>query len=163
MTKIEYEAKIAELEAQIAELKNAEIEADRLKPPRSRWKPRDGSQHYWVSGRGAIELSNWRGDKFDQNAFAIGNVFETKAEAEFAAEQMKVLAEMGEWMCSWNGPFCIRLYSLHGLKVMATPDQFSDGEMRFDTEEDALHCIAAVGAERIRKYYFAAADEADSE
>lgn len=157
------EKALAETAEKLRDFVENESVPQQPKPPHSRWKPRDGSQYYWVSGCGAIELSNWREDEFDQNAFAIGNVYETKAEAEFAAEQMKVLAEMGNWMGSWNGPYCIRLYPLYGIKVVSTPTQFGDGEMRFDTQEDALHCIAVVGAERIRKYYFAAADETDSE
>lgn len=79
----------------------------------------------------------------------------TKAEAEFAAERLKVLTEMREWVGNWNDEFSLRYDENSGIETYLHLFPCKTyGEMRFATKEDAINCIEAVGEERLKKYYF---------
>lgn len=150
MTRQEYEAKLADLQSQIEELKQAEIEEDSPKPPHPRWKPEIGQIYYHVYRGDDL----WYGFEQDYNSYAVGDVFKTRSEAEFTAERLKVLAEMREWAGEWNDPWGM-LYN--GCQVKAISVGGKDvtyGELRFATKEDTQNCIKSVGEDRIKKYYF---------
>lgn len=157
MTHQEYEAKLADLQSQIEELKQTEIEEDNPKPPHPRWMPIFNEIYYFIDEKEVREYI-WYGDRRDNALYSVGNVFMTKEAAEFAAECMKVLAEMREWAGSWNDPYAIgyvRLYNQETRVIVNDKlETISHGEMRFKTEEDAYNCLKAVGEERIKKYYF---------
>jgi hypothetical protein len=158
MTIDEFEKKLTELEdlhnelkAQIAELK-AQGE-EKPKPPHPRPYPEDGQNYFSFNCMGGVYESEWCSDQYDLDARESGNVFFGKTAAEFAAERMKVLAEMREWAGNWDDPYVLYYGFEHG-KVFAYPTTDVDGALKFRTEEDAYNCIKAVGEERIKKYYF---------
>lgn len=150
MTRQEYEAKLADLQSQIEELKQAEIEEDSPKPPHPRWKPEIGQIYYHVYRGDDL----WYGFEQDYNSYAVGDVFKTRSEAEFIAERLKVITEMREWEGNYDDLWRIYYDDNEVSAQHFSPITFHYGEMRFATEEDAKNCINAVGADRIKKYYF---------
>lgn len=133
-----------------------------LTPPHPRWIPKESEFYYYISDTSGVHIDRWNSDNIDEfrfntgNVFRRDNVFQSSAEAEFAIERMKVFAEMREWAGKWNDGFV--LVYIGNLGVVSFSDVFmygnSFGEMRFATEKDAENCIKAVGADRIKKYYF---------
>lgn len=161
----EFEKKLNELEdlhnelkAQIAELH--ERGEEKPKPPHPRPYPVDDQIMYYVNSMGELDETTWISDRFDLGARKIGNVFMTSDAAKFAAERLKVLAEMREWAGNWDDEFTLR-YEKSGRvnTFFITSTYRSYGEMRFATWEDAEGCIKAVGEYRIKKYYFMIPEE----
>lgn len=154
MTKMEYNDRLAELQAQLDELKNAQIEDA---PPHPRWVPSNADTYYSIGTCGDV-FQDWTDDinsEIDKSRLSSGNVFKTKAEAEFAAAQRKVLAEMREWAGNWDDEYSLRYDEDNGIEAFFQVSyQKSYGEMRFATKKDAENCIEAVGKDRIKKYYF---------
>lgn len=166
MTKEEYENRIAELQTQIDELKKAKVEEDLLTPPHPRWMPRENEIYYCLFGGGTSYAWKWHGNIDDGARYSIGNVFHARAEAEFAAERLKVLAEMREWAGhGYNGAYIY--YHRPSDEIMIDWNGNSTywfGDIRFKCVDDAENCIKAVGKDRIKKYYFMVSeDEADDD
>lgn len=153
MTKKEYNDRLAELQAQLDELKNAQIEDA---PPHPRWRPNRTEKYYSINNQSCIIQNMWVDTLWDEDAYSIGNVFATIEAANFAGERLKVIAEMREWAGDWNDTWAL-LYAGPNKVILSdivTNGEFTRGEMRFATREDAKNCIRAVGADRIIKYYF---------
>lgn len=154
MTRQEYEAKLADLQSQIEELKQTEIEEDSPKPPHSKPKIRLHQEYYYVAPYGGIIYTKYDGSRTEKMMRDIGNVFLAEEAAEYAVEYFKVLSEMREWAGEWNDPWGM-LYN--GCQVEAISVGGKDvtyGELRFATKEDTQNCIKSVGEDRIKKYYF---------
>lgn len=156
MTRQEYEAKLADLQSQINELKQTEIEEDCPKPPHPKWKPEYGEDYFYCSYSGSVYKVLWTNGKLDNNMYNIGNVFRTEEETKFEAERLKVLTEMREWSGKPNDPYYLVIdYNISEFITNRTDCPcLTKGEMRFATKDDAENCIKAVGADRIKKYYF---------
>lgn len=146
----------AKLIAQMAELK--ERGEEKPKPPHPRWKPEEGEYYYWFTGQGTPSQDKWVASACDRDLYNIGNVFFDLKTAEFAAERLKVLAEMREWAGNWNDTW-VMIYDGWSPKAISihAPD-VTFGELRFATREDAEGCIKAVGKDRLIKYYFGVRD-----
>lgn len=155
MTKLEYEAKIRDLERQLIELKQAKVDDENdPQPPHPRPKLNCGEKYYYNEHDGETFGYFWNYTDWDYGNLAIGNVFMTENAAVFAAERLKVIAQMREWAGKWNDPWII-IYD--SFKVEAIPVYGKDvtfGELRFASEKDAEGCIKAVGEDRLKKYYF---------
>lgn len=124
-------------------------------PPHPRWKPKSGDAYSTTHCVEYAAECHWMCDMLDEDYYSLGFVFKTKAEAEFDAERLKVLAEMREWAGSWDDEFSLRYDENNGIEVFCHVFSFkSYGEMRFATKEDAINCIKTVGEDRIKKYYF---------
>lgn len=167
MTRKKYEAEIVALKKRIAELETAQIEEEKTTPPHPRWKPEQGYYYYCVEPNSVSLVSFYYCDA-DRTALLegdidIGNVFHTREDAEFAAERLKVLAEMREWAGKWNDPHAIAYVKKTQIVVNDRLSTISHGEMRFATIEDAENCIKAVGEDRIKKYYFRVSEETENE
>ena len=160
MTRAEYDSKLAELERQLAELKDAEIEEEKPQPPHPMWKPEKDATYWYISEYGTILKFVWYGDEDDEYKFKFGNLYKTKEEADYVAERLRVLAEMREWAGEWNDSYAI-IYNYY-MDMLLTPDKrslYPAGEIRFATVDDAQNCIKAVGADRIKKYYFQVSED----
>lgn len=157
----EYNAKIQELEdrlsaaeAELRALKAEKSEDDPPKPPHQRPYLENNQTYFYVDVKSEVSDAQWLSDLFDLGAYKIGNVFPTAEAAEFAAERLKVLAEMREWAGIWDDPW-VMIYDGWSPKAISihAPD-VTFGELRFATREDAEGCIKAVGKDRLKKYYF---------
>lgn len=168
MTRKEYENRLAELQTQIDELKNTEIEDEPPTPPHPRWKPKNGEMYFYLTARGYLSKEKWFDTAPYEEIYKFGNLFLSAEDATFAAERLRVLAEMREWAGKWNDKYSIAYVNvLSGDTRIIVNDRLSTlshGEMRFATKEDAENCIKAVGEERLKKYYFMVLeDEADDD
>ena len=120
--------------------------------------PQDGDEYWYVDSDTEAMDIEWDGSYCDQGRLSIGNVFKTKEQAEFAAEKLKVEAELRKF----SRPFEKGEYNSYiffyidgdYLKVghkVSTPSQ---GAIYFGSEEKAKQVIQSVGEERIKKYIF---------
>ena len=151
---VELEADYKKLEKTIYELKNAEIEEENTTPPHPRPYPECNENYLYVNPMGEVDETNWTSDRFDLGVHKVGNVFMTEKAAEFAVERLRVLAEMKEWAGEYGDPVSIA-YIEGEDKVDAIAALYPNrGEMVFASYEDADNCIKAIGADRIKKYYF---------
>ena len=157
--------KLEELENELERLKN---EIEKLKEEgkqekkSTRWKPTEKNCHYcYIETCGDVsKCGKWDGEYTDFGRYRIGNLFKTKEEAEFEAERLKVIAEMKEFAFEpdWNDvsqlKFCIYYnYRIEAIKIdYYYTDKYVD--IYFESAEKAQECINAVGADRIKKYYF---------
>jgi len=157
MTKLEYEAKIRDLERQLIELKQAKADDknDIPQPPHPRPYPEYVQTYFYIIDMGEVAETKWTSNRFDLGKHEIGNIFLTEEAAVFAAERLKVIVEMREWAGKWNDPY--RILYINGrieLEPLSVGRCLSYGEIRFATEADAKNCIKAVGEDRLKKYYF---------
>lgn len=156
MTSKEYNTIVAEIKERLAKLEAAQPAEDPPKPPHPRPYPEDGQIYFSFNGMGGVYESEWCSDQYDLDAREYGNVFFGKTAAEFAAERMKVLAEMREWAGNLDDPYI--LYYNHISRYVGTTytqnTNLTYGEMRYATKADAEECVKAVGVDRVKKYYF---------
>lgn len=54
-----------------------------------KWKPKDGEEYWFFTGSNTIIWSVWKDTLHDNKYFDFGNCFQTKEEAEAAAERVK--------------------------------------------------------------------------
>jgi hypothetical protein len=160
-----FDERIAELEKQLADLK-AEIKS--AEAAQGVWTPEIGDNYWAVCDYGAVmELCYPTDLAFVKNRFAIGNCFRTKGEAKFAAERLKVLAEMRKYAKGfkpdWSSVserkyylFCRRESSDYKDRHVFVSDcsVINYGCIHFASKKDAQACIDGIGEERLLKYYF---------
>lgn len=169
MTQKEHDEKVNELkvslveaEKQIQDIRKELDELDKVKidPESRRWKPNRGQIYYLISDTGSVTYTTWYNSNDDLLRFAIGNVFETKEEAEFELERLKVIAELKEFAepddRKWDGH--IDHYHISCYYYSDTTNIFSCSVVKnhtiyFESKEKAEEAIKAVGKDRIEKYY----------
>lgn len=164
MTILSLEAKIDELEKELAESKQ---ELEILKNNYSsntapgRWKPKDGEVYYAITGDGSPIMLHFN-EEADSNFWRIGNCFKTLKEADFMIQKLKVLAELSAYTESrdryWGDEdvkhyFIYYDYILNQIRI----DQcygVKEAPVFFGTREDAQEAINAIGEEKLKIYYF---------
>lgn len=67
------------------------------------WTPAGGAKYYFVTSCGLTGRRLWTNGKFDQMRAAMGNVYQTRAEAREAVEQNKALAKAQAIAAHWGG------------------------------------------------------------
>lgn len=126
------------------------------KPKPKLWKPERHEEYYAISTcKGDISKYANKNQLYTDDSFVIGNCFRTQKEAEFAVERLKVIQELREFACEKLEDDKIRwyLYLTKGC-VCTSWVKSLQGDLCFQTEQDAEAAIKAVGEERIKKYYF---------
>ena len=124
--------------------------------------PQSGDDYWYIEDEGEIMVCVWGGTTFGENRSAIGNVFKTKEQAEFAVEKLRVEAELrkfsrpfkyGDWNFEilWNNHENNIELDWSGYVVRQSVIYFESGEV-------AEKAIEAVGEERIKKYIFGVED-----
>ena len=124
--------------------------------------PQDGDEYCYVDSDGDVLHDEWDGFASEEGMLKIGNVFQTKEEAEFAVEKLKVEAELrkfsrpfeyGDWNFEilWNNHENNIELDWSGYVVRQSVIYFESGEV-------AEKAIEAVGKERIKKYIFGMED-----
>lgn len=125
--------------------------------------PKYGDKYYFINEDEAWQ-SSWCNDVTDRERLSLGNCFETREEAEFEVERLKVLHEMKQFAepkdykwDSFNEHHYIfyRFLNLNTNNVVAIGhvNSCKSDEIYFESEEDAKACIESVGEDRIKKYY----------
>lgn len=111
---------------------------------------------YWCVVDGL--LSNWsiyEDDYIDRGRKQSGNFFRTREQAEFAAEKLRVEAELRKLGKHFeNGKSNIEFYYDHefdGIMLNSMKSSQTQGAIYFESEEKAKQATQAVGEERIKK------------
>ena len=129
------------------------------------WKPTNRKKYYYIDSDSYVSYDVWCDWDIHENMYAIGNCFRTREEAEFAVEKLKVIAELkrfaeehNEGEFDWNDPhiykYCIDY--AYGSKQL-TIWEFSYAKYAciiFTSRKIAEQAIEAIGADRLKKYYF---------
>ena len=122
--------------------------------------PQDGDEYCYIDDEGYISNEKWDGLDFEKYRLAVGNIFKTKKQAEFAVEKLKVEAELRKY----SRPF---LWGTENTAILFDGDDFKfdtrlahvfQGTIYFETENKAKQAIESVGEERIKKYIFGVED-----
>lgn len=166
MTKDQIEQKIAELHEKLFALQKdiEEVERESVKMNDVEEWPNIGREYWIVTASGEPASSNWDNDSCDNLRIRIGNVFRTEQDAKFAAERLKVLAEMRKFISDKspiaNGKHYIIAWNNYGKQIDIYPvNGVIYTSVCFETYNDAETCIFAIGEERLKKYYFGAKDD----
>ena len=135
-----------------------------LKEPGKRWEPEWGQQYWYIDSIGYLKDKCWEDELVsgDRPRYAIGNVFETKSEADAAVERLQIRAELLD--CGGKETFekssC--RWAIGWGDGHLTPDewyvQVPPFNIWFDSYEQTQAAIEKVGEERIEKYLFGIED-----
>lgn len=120
--------------------------------------PQVGDEYWFIDDRGMVFDSEFKNKKSDKDSLEIGNFFQTKEQAEFVVEKLKVEAELREFSRPFEyGENCTEFYYDHDFgRIMfctLTASQ-TQGAIYFESREKAEEAIDTVGEERIKKYIF---------
>ena len=120
--------------------------------------PQDGDEYYVLTGTGSVVPYIWTDDNVDSKAQALGNVFQTEQQAEFAVEKLKVEAELRKFSRPFKedeNNYYIEIY-LPNKKLSIDRSEFfkTQGTIYFESKKVANETIDTVGADRIKKYIF---------
>ncbi len=141
---------IKELKQRIAELEELAKEEQEF--------PQDGEEYWYVDDEGNTFNEKWDGLDFEEYRLAIGGIFKTKDQAQFAVERLKVEAELRKFSRPFKGDnqnYCIELCSPYTTVTTYAYEQYQvQGVIYFDSKEKAKQAIESVGEERIKKHIF---------
>ncbi len=156
MNAAEKKFKIASLERQIADLKN-----ELANLPEGSFIPSMGPAYFtYDSFYGGVIESIWDNGKTDQMRFSLGLVFMSAEDAAFELERRKVIAELKGFTEAIRSRDGRRLHyylafdhSDHKI-IVEVYSSLNLGYLSFSTREYAEEAIAAIGEDRLIKYYF---------
>ena len=131
------------------------------------WEPELDEKYYIICSDGSIDYNNYDFDNADKNFIAIGNCFQTKDQAEFMAEKLKVIHELekfayenNEKEIDWNNEdqekYIITFNHITqdcGI-ILWRVSRSNPFNVYFTSEELAKKAIETIGEDRIKKYYF---------
>lgn len=63
------------------------------RPPRKRWKPKDGDTYYWFDSHDHVRNYCWNNDTIDNSMFTSDNCFRTEEQAKEAAKRVREVLE----------------------------------------------------------------------
>ena len=136
------------------------------------WKPKIENLYYYIDESEGVGFGYWGGNNWmDEYLYSIGNCFQTKEEAKFVVERLKVIAELKRFAQEHNEKeidwrdygqckyyiFCefhehVEYIDIGCLKECKSNDIY------FTSEEIAQQAINTIGEERLKKYYFEVED-----
>lgn len=130
-----------------------------------KWQPRGRDKYYYVSEAGQILNDCWNYHRVDYYRFNINNCFETKEEAEFRLEQIKVYNglrtfadeynDIIDWKNCEQNKYVITYDHYNNIFVFGIYNQFIVlGTIYFTSKELAEQAVEKIGVERIKKYLF---------
>lgn len=154
MNRQEILSRIAKAEEELTKAKEALKLVDKI-----RWKPERDQSYYAISGDAVTTFTN-DDDWVDEGLYAIGNMFETKKEAEHALERLKIRVELldagGREKWDIQGDNYRIVYDVFEAEVtsslvMRSPVIYG---IYFNSRKNAEYAIDKVGRYRIKKYLF---------
>jgi len=163
---------LTDTEKAIAEFLAAKIrQTEEEKKVKMPWKPEYLERYFGIGFNGDISSSTNSNSIFDKEAWVIGNCFKTKEEAKFAAERLKVIADIRR-LAEKNNPSDFNAYDSRVRKwalyynlttnTISSMDyyyMFGHGDRCvFASQKIAEDVIVKIGKERLKKYYFAIPD-----
>lgn len=123
--------------------------------------PKDGDIYWLINTAGETNWVHWHDTEIDNKRLSFGNAFKTKEQAEFAAEKLRVEAELRKF----SRPFdyerfnhFIKIHQDGTIEIHFDKSFQNQGTIYFESGEKAAEAIKSVGAERIKKYIFRVED-----
>ena len=124
--------------------------------------PQYNDTYYNIESNGRVDWFKWGEGDYDLEAQGIGNIFRTEEQAEFAAEKLKVEAELRKFSKPFvddNDNYFIEINSYYKYLAVHSNDSYrTQGTIYFESIEIANEAIDAIGADRIKKYIFGVED-----
>lgn len=138
------------------------------------WEPKNKDLYWYISNDGEIHSWNFN-KKFNTSSLNFGNCFQTKKQAKFMVEKLRVIHELqkfafenNEEEIDWNNKDQRKYYLI--LTCTGGKNRYMDAtytfELRsvpfnvyFTSEKLAKKAIETIGEDRIKKYYFGVEDE----
>ena len=138
------------LKQRIAELEEQEKKEDEF--------PQVGDIYWRIDDKGSVDNSIYNDYYTDNHRQAIGNFFQTKQQAEFTVEKLKVEEELRKYSRPFKedeNNYYIEIY-LPNKKLSIDRSEFfkTQGTIYFESKKVANETIDTVGADRIKKYIF---------
>lgn len=131
------------------------------------WKPKNGETYYFIRPDGDSDWLRNQNDRTDEKLLPIGNCFQTKEQAEFMAEKLKVIHELekfayenNEEEIDWKNKTQCKYYLVYDTEdeeLYVDYTAYSKREpfnIYFTSSKIAKRAIEAVGEDRIKKYFF---------
>ena len=124
------------------------------------WKPKAEENYFCIDTSNSVIMAwVWRGDRYAESDYAIGNCFKTKEEAEFAIEKLKVQAELRHYAEAHNENGKETNYKIYYHKTNKSLSIqeiycFLDESVTFTSFKIAEDAVTEIGADRIKKYLF---------
>lgn len=127
------------------------------------WQPALNEFYFTLRDNGGILKDANTRSTIHNLRMSLGNYFRTKEEAEFMINRLKVIQEL-KTISNGFSPvkekvkhyYCLVYY--FDSKTVGIYDGYGDScyfqGIYFETDEVAIKAIAAVGEERLKKYYF---------
>ena len=128
------------------------------------WEPQDGETYYymWGTGKGDCGVFDSTKEK-DLMRMAVGNYFKTEEERDAAIEYLKVVTELKAFAFDNNDTINWDDHKEKKYKLCYNREtdcvdttwskrKITDG-IYFSSHEVAMAAVAAVGEDRIKKYY----------
>ena len=136
------------------------------------WKSEMWQEYYQIDWDGRVFDMTYDDTSGDRGAIGIGNCFQTKKQAEFMAEKLRVIHELktfavenNEKEIDWNDVNQTKYYlgMFQSDKIIAVFSTYkwcyTPFNIYFTSEEIAKKAIETIGEERLKKYYFGMEDE----
>lgn len=151
MNRKEYEERIAKLEKELKELKEAEIEDNEF--------PRLGEQYWFVETDGYVVYAYWGDSAIDKCRKDFVRIFKTKKECERYLEiQVAFKEESGKFEPNWKDYVQGKYYLFYDYDrdsieiTLAWSNQ--ETILYFESRGALEELISRFGEEDIKKYYF---------
>ena len=151
MNRKEYEERIAKLEKELKELKEAEIEDDEF--------PRLGEQYCFVDTDGYVVYAHWGDNTIDNYRKDFLRIFKTKKECERYLEIQKAFKdESKNFEPNWKDGNQDKYYLYYDHDENSVEISWTtwcgQAILYFESREVLKELIARFGEEDIKKYYF---------
>lgn len=120
-------------------------------------KPKRGDRYYYVNSFGNVYGDEWNDSVADIDRLGIGNVFETRKEAKFEVERLKILAIMKKYsrpFIQGERNYYIEFDYNRDSIVINLFRYCNIGIYYFESEEIAQKVIDEIGEDKLKKYYF---------
>ena len=121
--------------------------------------PKVGDEYWRIDDKGSVDNSLYNDYYTDNHRQAIGNFFQTKQQAEFTVEKLKVEAELRKYSRPFKEGENENWFILWGTYKKEVQIDWSrklvrQGTIYFESRKKANEAVESVGEERIKKYIF---------
>ena len=136
---------------------------DELKEVMENEFPQEDDDYWFIDAEGRVNFTEYGINDYDidDERLSIGNVFETKEQAEFAVEKLKVEAELRKFSIPFKRDTLnfIMCFDTDEDKICReTKRLMVQGAFYFENIYQLDKAIESVGADRIKKYIFGVED-----
>lgn len=127
---------------------------------------KNGDMYYYITNDEQIGIAKWQGRASDFRRLALGNVFKTEKDTEFAIEKQKVKTELQRYADEHNDPnleewnvknwhyYIEYLPKCDALEIVSMCSRRMESVTYFTSENIAEDAMKEIGKKRIMKYLF---------